>query len=598
MPRKKRIAILCTCAVLVVLISIITIVLLYTKTDVFKSSRELLVKYMMKNIDNIDNINNNLENDILDGKKYTSSTNIKLNYVKDAGTSSENTKNSINQYSLSLEGKVDKQANYNFQEIKVLDAKDKEKMKFEFIKDNNTYGIKFSDLFYQYILVDNYNLKDIYNDINSNSNQDVDFPDSIQDLEKLNEVIKFSDEEKRILKDKYKKIFEKEFQIGQVEKETNQIITINEQELKTTAFILTLSKEQINNIYLKLLEEIKEDDIILKKLENVNEILSSYNLLLNLKEEINLKENFINKINKTIEKINKNNIGQEETKIIVYVNNNSTVRTKIKYLEYEINIDFFENNYVQFKVGKIDTVETKTYTLSLKNNSMELDFNENIDGTVKDFNISKVTQVNEEKVKNNVTIKYEAGTSKIETTIDQNITIENELKDLPKINNDNAIKLNNLDKETNQELVNRVKSALTKKIDSTFVNNEKEDFNTILKAIGLKNDIQEIELIGVTEAARNRYNSQFDILQGENLKSEDIIKSINAIESNISKIDVVSNTELKLKLVKSKSTDNEDVIEQLTEFLKKNSNKNYNIKIEYDKNGLANYIILNIVTEE
>lgn len=598
MPRKKRIAILCTCAVLVVLISIITIVLLYTKTDVFKSSRELLVKYMMKNIDNIENINNNLENDILDGKKYTSSTNIKLNYVKDAGTSSENTKNSINQYSLSLEGKVDKQANYNFQEIKVLDAKDKEKMKFEFIKDNNTYGIKFSDLFYQYILVDNYNLKDIYNDINSNSNQDVDFPDSIQDLEKLNEVIKFSDEEKRILKDKYKKIFEKEFQIGQVEKETNQIITINEQELKTTAFILTLSKEQINNIYLKLLEEIKEDDIILKKLENVNEILSSYNLLLNLKEEINLKENFINKINKTIEKINKNNIGQEETKIIVYVNNNSTVRTKIKYLEYEINIDFFENNYVQFKVGKIDTVETKTYTLSLKNNSMELDFNENIDGTVKDFNISKVTQVNEEKVKNNVTIKYEAGTSKIETTIDQNITIENELKDLPKINNDNAIKLNNLDKETNQELVNRVKSALTKKIDSTFVNNEKEDFNTILKAIGLKNDIQEIELIGVTEAARNRYNSQFDILQGENLKSEDIIKSINAIESNISKIDVVSNTELKLKLVKSKSTDNEDVIEQLTEFLKKNSNKNYNIKIEYDKNGLANYIILNIVTEE
>lgn len=598
MPRKKRIAILCSCIALVLLISIIIIYILYTKTDTFKSSRTLLVKYMMQNADNINNISNNFKNDILDERKYTSKTDIKLNYTKNAGTSSENTKNAINEYTLTLEGKVDKQAKYNFQDIKILDGKNNEKMKFEYVRDNNTYGIKFSDLFYQYILVDNYNLKDIYQDLNTNDEQSINFPDSIKNLEELNDIIKFSDEEKNVLRDKYTKILEAQFQIGKVTKKKNEMITINEQELKTTAFTLTLTKEEINNIYLKFLEELKQDDIILSKLDNINETLSSYNLILNSNEKLNLKEDFVKNIEKTIQKINKTNIGQEETQIIVYTNNKQTVRTKIKYLEYEIYLDFLQNNYVQFKIQKLDAVETKTYTLNCNENSIEFNFNKNIDGTIKDFNILKTTHVNEENIKNNFVMKYEYGTNRIETNIEQNINLTDELKDLPKINNNNAIKINDLDKEATIELVNRIKSSLNQKIDTTFVNKEREDFNSILKALGLKRDIQEIQPIGVTDAERNRYNSQFDILQGENLKGKDIITAINAIKGNINKIDIISNTELKIKLIKFKSNSNEGVVKQLVEFLEKNSDKIYDIKIDYDENGLANYIVLNIVPEK
>lgn len=598
MPRKKRIAILCACVTIVLLIFIVIIYILYTKTDTFKSSRTLLVKYMMQNTDNINNVTENFKENNLEYEKYTSKTDIKINYTKNAGTSSENTKNAINEYTLSLDGKVDKQAKYNFQNIKILDGKNNEKMKFEFVKDNNTYGIKLSDLFYQYILIDNYNLKDIYQDLNTDGGQEIDFPDSIQNLEELNKVMKFTDEEKNVLYDKYRKILESQFQIGKVTKKKNEIITVNEQELKTIAFTLTLTKEEINNIYLKFLEGLKQDDIILAKLDNINKILSSYNLILNWNEKINIKENFVKNIDKTIQKINKTNIGQEETQIVIYTHNKQTVRTKIKYLEYEIYLDFLQNNFMQFKIQKINTVETKTYTLNFSDNSIDFNMNENIDGAIKDFNISKTTSVNEENIKNNFVMKYEYGTNRIETNIEQKINITDKLKDLPKINNNNAIKINDLDKEATKELVNRIKIALNKKIDTTFVNNEREDFVSILKALGLKRDIQEIQPIGVTDAERNRYNSQFDILQGENLKGKDIISAINAIKGNINKIDIISNTELKIKLVKLKSNSNEDVVKQLVEFMEKNSDKVYNIKIEYDENGLASYIVLNIVTEK
>ena len=598
MPRKKRIAIICAAITIVLLICVIIIYVLYTKTDTFKSSRTLLVKYMMQNADNINNISDKFKVNLLEDKKYTSKTDIKINYTKNAGTSSENTKNAINEYTLSLEGKVDKQAKYNFQNIKILDGKNKEKMKFEFVRDNNTYGIKFSDLFYQYILVDNYNLKDIYQDLNSDEGQDVNFPDSMQDLEELNEIMKFSDEEKSVLYDKYRKLLESQFQIGKVTKKKNEMITVNEQELKTIAYTLTLTKEEINNIYLKFLEGLKQDDIILSKLDNINKILSSYNLILNWNEKINLKEDFIKNIDKTIQKINKTNIGQKETQIVVYTHNKQTVRTKIKYLEYEIYLDFLQNNYMQYKIQKIDTVETKIYTLNCNENSIEFNMNENIDGKIKDFNISKTTSVNEENIKNNFVMKYEYGTNKIETDIEQKINLTDKLIDLPKINNNNAIKINDLDKEATKELVNRIKIALNQKIDSTFVNNEREDFVSILKVLGIKRDIQEIQPIGVTDAERDRYNSQFDILQGENLKGKDIITAINAIKGNINKIDIISDTELKIKLVKLKSNSNDDVVKQLIEFLEKNSDKVYNIKIDYDENGLANYIVLNIVNEK
>lgn len=598
MSKKKRIAIISIIVAIIVLIIITTLVVLYLNTDIFKSNQSLFIKYIMQNADNIDNTVQNLENNnnILDNKKYTSTTNVKLNYTENTGTSSESSKNSINHYSLLMEGKTDKEAGYNFQNIKVLENNEEEKMHLEYIQDNNTYGIKFSDLFNQYILVDNYNLKDVYKNINENTTEISSVPDSIPDLENLKEALKFSREESDSLKEKYKNILEVEFQKGKITKKTNQIITVNGQDIKTTAYSINLTIEQINNIYLKLLEEIKQDDIILSKLDNINKILNSYSLVINSNKQVSLKETYVKKIQKRIDEINKTNIGQEETQIIVYTKNKDTIRTQINYPDYEINLDFLKNQYVQLKIQKIDAIETKTITLNYNDTAVELGIDENKDGKVKGVNISKTTQTDGNNIKDNIIIKYENGTNKIEANVDRNITLMDELKDIPEIKEESKIKLNDLDKDTTKQLIEKINSAITEKINTTFVNNEKEDFNKILKTIGIIQDVQTIEATGgVTESEKNRYNSQFEILQGENLTGENIISSLQAAQNSINGIEVVSNTELKVNLERNKK--NEAVVNQLIDFVKEKSQVKYNVKIEYDENGLAKYIVLNLVTE-
>ena len=56
-------------------------------------------------------------------------------------------------------------------------------------------------------------------------------------------------------------------------------------------------------------------------------------------ETINLREQFINDVEDLIIDITRNNIGQDEARVIVYENNQTTIRTIIQHPDYEINID-------------------------------------------------------------------------------------------------------------------------------------------------------------------------------------------------------------------------------------------------------------------
>lgn len=593
-PRKKRITILIVSIISVVVIMIILFILLYLNTDMFKSKKTLFIKYIMKNSENLENIVDLLEDKEyskkLNESKYTSSTEIKLNYTENIGTSSENTSNSINKFSLSVNGKTDKSNNYNYQNVKILDNNKDEKLSVEYVRDNNIYGVRFSDLFNQYILVENSNLKNLYEKIDYDENELANIPDSINIKNDLLNNIKFTQEEKQILENKYKEIFEKQFENEKITKQSNQIIMINNEQIKTNAYTLTLTKEQMNDIYLKILETIKQDDIILTKLENINKIVTMTN-------QKNIKDYFIEEIDNTISEINKTNIGQDETKIIVYEKGKKTVRTTIKYTDYEINIDrngTNDNQYAQLKLEKLNSIETKIITLLKEGNSLDIEISDNNE-VEKKVKISKNTNINENSCTNNIIIKYENESNRIETNINQNINFVNELSNLQQLKEDNSIKLNDLEKENVQQVLKTVSTSLDEKINSTFDTQNIEDFYKILKLVGIMKEEQIIEVTGITETEKNRFNSQFEILQGNKLSGDNIINAIQSAQNNINDIEVISNTQLKIKI--DRNNKNEEVTEQLIDFIEKNKTKKYDIKVEYDENGLVEYIVIDIVTE-
>ena len=93
MPRKKRIALAIAIPSIIVIIIIITGILLYLNTDMFKSNKTLFFKYFGKNSENIKEIEEIFESTEyeknLQNNKYTDDINIKVNYTNNLQTTSE-----------------------------------------------------------------------------------------------------------------------------------------------------------------------------------------------------------------------------------------------------------------------------------------------------------------------------------------------------------------------------------------------------------------------------------------------------------------------------------------------------------------------------
>ena len=205
MTKKKRTTILITIIAIILIIIGIIITLLYLKTDMFKSNKQLFVKYLAKNFENMDStVTYIAENDYkktLDGSKYTPISQVKINYTKDIGTSLENTQNAINKLKLSIDGQTDNINNYAYRDIKLLNDNEQQ-MEIELLKQDNTYGIRFSDLFKQYILAENTNLKELFTNAGYTDEEVENIPNEIQINSQI-QNIKFTTEEEEQLQEKY-----------------------------------------------------------------------------------------------------------------------------------------------------------------------------------------------------------------------------------------------------------------------------------------------------------------------------------------------------------------------------------------------------------
>lgn len=142
------------------------------------------------------------------------------------------------------------------------------------------------------------------------------------------------------------------------------------------------------------------------------------------------------------------------------------------------------------------------------------------------------------------------------------------------------------------ETVNKSLSTKTQELKENVIN--EQDLLEILKTIGIVKEKQVLEAMGITETERNRFNSKFEILEGENLESSRIFTMLEAIKDNLVGYEVVSGTELRLKL--DRFENKEEVLTTLNTFFEENKNRKYNLKIEHDETtGLVNGILITIL---
>lgn len=616
MPRKKRIALAIAIPSIIVIIIIITGILLYLNTDMFKSNKTLFFKYFGKNSENIKEIEEIFESTEyeknLQNNKYTDDINIKVNYTNNLQTTSEDNSNTINNVKLLIKGEEDKNNKYSYKDFKLekdkniatntenqsssensneSNNKEQNIMEVEYIKNDNNYGIRFSDLFKQYLLVENNNLKDLFRKIGYSEQELENVPDSIEINDITLSDIKFTEDEIKQLSEKYSEIINKKVSKEKFEKNSKQVITINEKNITTNAYILKLTNEELNNLYVDLLESLKQDEIILNKIESIQNKINSINI--NSSESKDLKESFAEEIDLQIEKINKTNIGNQETKIIVYENSGKTIRTAIQGKDYEINFDYIntqDEKNIELIVKK-DEIETYNIKLKKDKDGIKLEIYSNDETNPIKISLEQNKNESDKKCSNNINLKYENANSKLEVSAEQEINIVDNFENENTLNDQNSILLNGLEKEQLQAVLNQVSEEVQQKINSISEEIKINDIQEILEALGIINKQQNIEAGGITETEKNRFNSKFEILKGEELDNENVLKVVEAVKDNIINAQVDTNEEIKIEISRNES--NQDIEKSLEEYIKKEKDKKYDIKIEYDEDTeLVKYIIM------
>lgn len=578
----------------------ITLILLYINTDMFKSEATLFTKYLGQNVENMDAIYREIGNDseydeLLKQNKHTTETQIKVNTTEGIGTTAENTQNSINSLKLQINGQVDPSNQYNYQDIQLFNNNEKV-TEVEYIQDGSIAGIRFSDIFKEYLLTENEDLKELLKRADYTEEELASIPEALDFENDLKNTFQFSEEEKQSIKIKYINLINSNVSKNNFSKQKNQTIQINGKSINVNAYALTLTKEQINNIYIKILEEVKQDEIILSKIDNVQTLLDKY-LPNRSSDWDDLREQFVDKLEEIIKEITRNNIGQEEAKIVVYENYHNTVRTVIQNPEFEITIDLLSlqaEDYVQIEMQDITNKKGQVLTYKKQNEKTNISYQNIENQNTTEYSLLKEEKTNGNNCTKNWVAKYQDASNRVEATIEQNIDMVSSFE--PKVlEEETVINLSELEKEELQSILEQVNSAVSKRVNEITTNNVKvEDLWKVLKIIGLVKEGETLESMGITETQKNRFNSKFEILQGENLGNVEIQNLIDAIKDNFIEIEVVSNTELKLKL--DQLNNNEELVTTMKSFIEENKFRKYNAKVEYNKDtNLVSAIVLTML---
>ena len=224
---------------------------------------------------------------------------------------------------------------------------------------------------------------------------------------------------------------------------------------------------------------------------------------------------------------------------------------------------------------------TLDYTRKLENDTVNVDFK--LNRKIKEFNI-EVNLNNVIKIVNNL--------DKIELDETNNVLLE----DLDEDNKNNILNILNENRNSQQ---NRINEKITQ-----------ETFDNILINLELKQaGAEEIGNDGtISETERNRFNSNFEFYEGEEVSKENVLKLIEVAKNNLDDIKVTKYKEdeyldeektqpavQEYSMLIKRSSKNDEVANKFYNTIKDSDKDSYNIKIEYNQQtGLVESILISV----
>lgn len=603
MPRKKRRAILLSVILIILLIVATVCAILYVTTDMFKSNDVLFEKYASQLLDNLDDVLNEDHmaemEEILNSNKLTSNTIATINYNENGDTS-----NPINNIQMNISGEEEKTTGYHYKNITVT-QNEETLAGVEYIEDGNIAGVRLNGI-RQYLStnVENKDENEIYNLYEFIH---TDIPG----------LLGLNSDEWNTLKEKYMGIVLGSLTNANFSKQKGTTLEINGAQYNTNLYSVTVTKEQFNNIYIQILEELEKDETILSKIETIDNKMNEYHNFIQDGETSNIKQDFIDEIGNTIQEIENSNIGNDERTISVFESDDVAISLSIDTEEDFMGLDVINgegNNFINILGNKKieegeaeNSFDLKIEKTAAKNDeTIRIQYNtvEEDEEITNECSVSR--KMENSDMKHNINFSRSIGKNTLEIAVETISNIVNDFEEKEElVENENYIIIENLNNEQKESVRNNVEENITSQIDSVLQRIPLEKINQMLIDVNLKEkELEDIlEEGNVTEIEKNRFNSTFELFEGENITKKRIEELINIAKENLGDVRITNYKEqgnekipLEYRLVIERNIDNSELAESVIAYIEENYNEEFSVRLEYDETtGLVNNIYITVM---
>lgn len=580
--KSKKILIITLIIILVLAVAGTVFAYLFIATDTFKGDKELFAKYISQNSETLEKFTDLQTKKIYEGlkdeEKYESDTEIKATYSEGGEVS-----NPINNLSAKINIQKDNTEDYFYADGQISYGNEKY-LEAEAIKDQEAYGVRFTDIVKQFVTVKNDSkLGEVAKDLGTDSVTLEKIMDVIDGKENATEEI-VSKEDVQKIKDKYMNIITNAVSNGTFSSNKDAKITYNNNTVSAKAYTVSLTSEQVEGMIVEILNNLKEEDKIGEKYQDkINDIIS------NITDEKEIPA----------------------VKITVYEQNKKTIRTAIEITSLaKITVENTdENNELKTKIqiSGISTETTEEYNIEITKKTDENQ--ENVEAVLSVTNgddtyqagISNTLKNSDSEIQIKTIFEYKKDILTAALNLNNNIILGDSFEKKQTLANNNYV-LNDATAESRQKVITQLKQVVPEKMTTRM--------GLLMEAIGLKqNNVTETEKpeSEMTQVDINKFNAKFEFFTGDEVTPENVKTLIGIAKENLGsyEINIVEDSQnsgnttttdpekikysIKLKIEKGKT--NEDGTNQI--LAKISDKKKYKVSIFYkEQNNMIDYITI------
>lgn len=592
MKSKKRLVI----AIIIILILVLAIAgavfaYVYIKTDTFRTDQELFAKYISQNAETLQKFSDSQTikqyDNLRNVEKFESNTKIKTTYSEGGEVS-----NAINNLYGTIVMQKDATDDYFYADGQVI-LDEQKYLESEIIKDKAAYGIRFTDVVKQFVTVkDDNKFNDVASDIGIDSAKLEKIMNGIDGTVKATDAIATEDETET-LKNKYMQLVIDTIKQGKFASNKKAVITYNNNTINTKAYSVSLTSEQVENLLVQILNNLKTEDAIINNLQTS-------------------KEKYQEDIDKEI-----NSLTSEKevptVRITVYEQSGSTIRTIVEIGTNKVIIENTETNgelKSNIQVSIINSDQTDEYKTQITKDSSENEENINlVTNVTKGDEQYIITWTNSMSAENtniqfNSSLNYKKDILTASVVLQNEVAIDRDFDKKQELADNNNFVLNDAEENTRKNVIEQLKQKVPERWDARI--------SLLKEALGIgetetsETEVPEAEM---TQVDINKFNAKFEFYTGDEVSAENVKTLLNIAKNSLGSYEITPiqdpehpdetdpdkiqyNFKLKIERNKVDETGTNQILEKIGE-----KNK-YKVSIFYkEQNKLIDYITIEDVSK-